>query len=106
MVNRKIFSTEECDELIGYLNDFDKNVVECCDDIKKAISIFNNNSTVQSLYASGRFGKGMEEKLAEVESAVRRYYEVISAESGLISSTKLIIAKQRELLENKINGGF
>jgi len=105
MTNGKILSTEQCDEILSSLQSFDTNIEEYCNQLIQAINIFNNNETVQSFYASGGLGRGMQDQLQKVLDTVRRYYEVISSEGGLIPTTRLIVAEQMEILNSRSNGG-
>jgi len=101
----KILSVEQCDKITENLKNFDSAIVDYCTNIEAAIKVFNNDPTVQSFYASGGFGKGMEAKLEEVRIAVKKYYDVISSDGGLIPVTKIIVADQRDLLSKQSNGG-
>jgi len=101
----KILSVNECGRLDEELKLIEKHINNYCSDLEKAINVFNNDPIVQSFYASGGFGKGMEAKLAEVKTAIQKYNEIICADKGLYTVTNLILSKQLELLSSEKNGG-
>lgn len=97
----KILSQSDCENVMNSLDLFDRNIENYSAELEKAIVTFSTNPIVQSFYASGIYGKGIEEELEKVRNGIRKYYQAISADGGLTKTTKQIISRQMEILNGR-----
>lgn len=101
----KILSAAECDKVEDTLQEFKQHVTQYVDNINNSIRTFNSNEIVQSFYASGTFGKEMEEELIKIKTGVEKYYDSLVNSNGLIPVTSRTIQTQRDLLNRSYKGG-
>lgn len=95
---QKILSEKECSYILDCLSSFNKDVDDYCADIDKSIELFSKIEIVQSFFASGSFGKEMEEELIKVKNSVLKYRDSLTASNGLIPVTKKVVDEQLSLL--------
>ena len=101
MAERKILSVEELNGLSNHLNRLVGYIDQTTTDMRTVINSFNNESIVNSFYASGNYGSDVETKLTGILSALEKYTNVISSgEDSLIAQTQKYIERQIELVEN------
>lgn len=104
-MNERILSESDIREMQEYMASFQKNVKDYYEQMQDSINVFNNNAIVQSFYASGNFGKEMEEELLKIKQGIQRYYEALIDGNGLVPVTQRVMDSHLELLNRSYNGG-
>ena len=103
-MSERILSVTDCNNIMDNLGQFGNAVLEYFEQIEDSLNLFNANELVQSFYASGNFGREMEEELNKIKTALRKYYDSLVDGNGLVSVSKKVVQSQIELL-NKSYGG-
>ena len=94
-----ILSSDEIQDARNKISSFSSRIEEIKGHITTIIDLFESDSSVQSFYASGHFGKTNQEELAHIRDAIVRYEEVINGEGQLVDVTMEFLNHQQERVD-------
>ena len=100
----RILGVSDITDIRNLVNNFGSDVADYTNHMQTIMELFKTEDpTVQSLFESGNFGQVQQENLELINNALRKYYDTINGDSGLVPATKKYLDAQENRLQTGTN---